>query len=477
MFKTVNAGAGWSAVNAGLTDPRVSVLAVDPLSASTVYAGTAGGVFKTVNGGGTWAAVNTGLMNLTVQALAVHPAQPGTVYAGTAFGLFKTADGGANWSFINSGFSSASVSALLLDPRSPATVYAGTGTTVFKSLDNGASWNAADSGLTAAGITALAIDPGNPATLYAGTLSGGVFRTINGGSSWTQENAGLTDLRIATLAVDPVSPATVYAGTRGSGAFKNVGGANCSAGPEALCLNNGRFRVQVAWRAVNIGTSGAGQAIVLTSDTGAFWFFSANNLELIVKVVDGRAFNNYFWVFAGALSDVEYTITVTDTQTGAVKTYFNPQGRLASVADTAAFPGGGVVVNSSIPDSGLRTSDFGLPAAQATCVASATTLCVNGSRFQVTVNWRAANIGASGAGQAVPLTSDTGAFWFFSSGNLELVLKVVDGRAFNGKFWVFFGALSNVEYTITVTDTQTGAVKTYFNPQGRLASVADTAAF
>jgi hypothetical protein len=38
-----------------------------------------------------------------------------------------------------------------------------------------------------------------------------------------------------------------------------------------------------------------------------------------------------------ALSDVEYTITVTDMTTGATKTYSNPQGRLASVADTSAF--------------------------------------------------------------------------------------------------------------------------------------------
>jgi hypothetical protein len=53
----------------------------------------------------------------------------------------------------------------------------------------------------------------------------------------------------------------------------------------------------------------------------------------------------------------------------------------------------------------------------------------------------------------------------------------VDGRAFNEKFWVFYGALSNVEYTITVTDTATGAVRTYVNPFGQLASVADTAAF
>lgn len=60
---------------------------------------------------------------------------------------------------------------------------------------------------------------------------------------------------------------------------------------------------------------------------------------------------------------------------------------------------------------------------------------------------------------------------------MEVVLKVLDGNAVNGKFWLFYGALSNVEYTLTVTDTLTGVVRTYANPSGRLASVADTAAF
>ncbi|HEX3553401.1 MAG TPA: hypothetical protein VIA62_09245 [Thermoanaerobaculia bacterium] len=77
----------------------------------------------------------------------------------------------------------------------------------------------------------------------------------------------------------------------------------------------------------------------------------------------------------------------------------------------------------------------------------------------------------------MPLTTDTGAFWFFDAANLELMVKVLDGRPVNGKFWVFFGALSDVDYTINVTNTETGAVKTYHNPKGTLASRADTQAF
>jgi hypothetical protein len=54
---------------------------------------------------------------------------------------------------------------------------------------------------------------------------------------------------------------------------------------------------------------------------------------------------------------------------------------------------------------------------------------------------------------------------------------VLDGRGVNGSFWFFYGALSNVEYTLTVTDTTTGAVRTYRNPVGNFASVGDTGAF
>ena len=124
----------------------------------------------------------------------------------------------------------------------------------------------------------------------------------------------------------------------------------------------------------------------------------------------------------------------------------------------------------------LNASGTSTPPAT-TCVPNATTLCLNGNRFQAQVSWRVASQGTAGNGTAISLSGDTGYFWFFSSGNVELVVKALDGRAVNGYFWIFYGALSDVEYTLTVTDTATGAVKTYSNPQGRLASTADTSAF
>ena len=112
--------------------------------------------------------------------------------------------------------------------------------------------------------------------------------------------------------------------------------ATCALDPGQLCLN-GRFRVEVRFVDPRSNQAGAGHAVPLTSDTGAFWFFDASNTELMIKILDGRALNGHFWVFAGALSDVEYTITVTDTQTGKSKVYRNTPHQLASRADTTAF--------------------------------------------------------------------------------------------------------------------------------------------
>jgi hypothetical protein len=85
--------------------------------------------------------------------------------------------------------------------------------------------------------------------------------------------------------------------------------------------------------------------------------------------------------------------------------------------------------------------------------------------------------GGTGKGIAVPLTSDSGYFWFFENTNVELMVKMLDGRSVNGHFWLFWGALTDVQFTMTVTDTQTGAVKQYFGTQGVQTSGNDIRAF
>jgi RHS repeat-associated protein/uncharacterized repeat protein (TIGR01451 family) len=107
-------------------------------------------------------------------------------------------------------------------------------------------------------------------------------------------------------------------------------------GPSGLCLLDDRFRIEVAWRDFQ-GNTGTGAPHRLSDESGYFTFFNPANAEVLVKVLDAcRLFGN-FWVFDAHLSNVEYTITVTDTQTGQTRTIFNPLGYVAPSVTAPAY--------------------------------------------------------------------------------------------------------------------------------------------
>jgi len=59
-----------------------------------------------------------------------------------------------------------------------------------------------------------------------------------------------------------------------------------------------------------------------------------------------------------------------------------------------------------------------------------------------------------------------------------MLLKVLNACGFNQRYWVFYAATTNVEFTLTVTDTQSGKVKVYFNPlDSPAAPIQDVSAF
>jgi hypothetical protein len=244
-----------------------------------------------------------------------------------------------------------------------------------------------------------------------------------------------------------------------------------------LLLHGGRFMVQVDWLTPT-GSSGQGIQVPLTSDSGYFWFFENTNVELLVKILDGRAVNGHFWFFYGALTDVEYTITVTDTQTGAVKTYLGYQHYQTSSNDVNAFTDSGegiAPLNHQAEEAKfaalMQSLGNGPPSKQ-----ESGSLYLYGNRFKVDVSWLTPT-GSSGMGTEVPLTTDSGYFWFFENTNVELLVKTHNGCGVNGHYWFFYGALTDVEYTITVTDTETDEVKTYLGYQHYQTSSNDVNAF
>lgn len=112
----------------------------------------------------------------------------------------------------------------------------------------------------------------------------------------------------------------------------------CIADATTICLIRDRFRIQVDWQDF-AGEEGQGRPVPADSDNSALlYFFQPDNWEMLVKVIDGCGFNDHFWVFAAATTNVNYTLTVTDVTTGVSQQYINGLGEDSpAVTDTAAF--------------------------------------------------------------------------------------------------------------------------------------------
>ncbi|MCG8463034.1 MAG: hypothetical protein MI919_42670, partial [Holophagales bacterium] len=193
-------------------------------------------------------------------------------------------------------------------------------------------------------------------------------------------------------------------------------------------------------------------------------FFDPENVEILVKVLDASTINGHFWVYYASLSNVQYEMRVRETRSGAVRVYRNPLGRFASGGDAFAFPAGALASPSAGRKEGAGPAE------------KSTTLELQGGRFTAAVRWTDFD-GNSDLGTVEPLTDDSGAFWFFDEGNVELVVKILDARSSNGHFWVFYGAMSNVAFTLEITDTVTGVTRRYENELGEFASRGDVEAF
>jgi photosystem II stability/assembly factor-like uncharacterized protein len=331
----------WAPVNNGLTDRRVHALALGP--GLKLYAGTQTGIFRTDDWGENWISSSTVLDG--VEAIAVPLSDPDTLYAGADGGIYRSRNSGVTWKALQAGNTLvlSSISAIAVDPASSSTVFAAgivscicgapipSYPAVWRSQDAGDTWSDVSGGMTGVVVNALAIV--GDSTVYAGT-AGGVFQFADATRHWTLVNNGLTNRHVLSLSAFGTR---LYAGTAGGGVFVANPGETCVPGQTSLCLNARRFRVEVFWTASNILQSGDGQAMPLTVESGAFWFFQPSNVELTVKILDARTINGHFWVFWGALSNVGYTISVTDTVTGVSWVHDNPEGTFASGADLEAF--------------------------------------------------------------------------------------------------------------------------------------------
>jgi photosystem II stability/assembly factor-like uncharacterized protein len=270
IWKSLDAGATWTAAPQPRGQVGFESLAIDPQTPANLYAGTTSGVWKSADGGATWRKLLAGDGRFT--AIAVDPSSPSTVYALALFGVFggkllRSADSGATWAERGTGLPLARADGftpvqLAVDPVTvPGTVYVafqafGVGLS-FRSADAGGSWTQASPGgyplavgqgviyagamkstdggatWTAAAVApgkplVLAAAPGSSTTLYAGTLQRGVLKSGDAAVTWQEASSGLFATSVVALAIDPADHEVLYASV-----------ARAAQGPGLLKSSNG----------------------------------------------------------------------------------------------------------------------------------------------------------------------------------------------------------------------------------------------
>ena len=100
---------------------------------------------------------------------------------------------------------------------------------------------------------------------------------------------------------------------------------------------DGGYRVSMCYVTHQGETGQAKAGIWASSQSGILWFFSRENAEVLVKVLDGCRHNGHRWVFVAPVTDVGFELRVTGPR-GKVWTHTNEVGTTAlTKSDTSAF--------------------------------------------------------------------------------------------------------------------------------------------
>ncbi len=234
---------GWSGLGPGNIGGRTRALVIDPNDPDTlIAAGVTGGIWKSVDAGANWYAVDDAMASLAVCALVMDPNDSSIVYAGTGegtfssnsswrgAGIFKSTDGGETWTQLPGTVSGVPTGAfnyvnrIRISPTDSSRLYAATRTGVWRSLDAGNTWSVvlrnpnyltgtpATNGCIV-GCNEIVIRPdSNPDILFASFGSfqaDGLYRSTDGGDTWLQYGVPTNQGR-CTLAFAPSNPNVLY---------------------------------------------------------------------------------------------------------------------------------------------------------------------------------------------------------------------------------------------------------------------------
>ncbi len=370
----------WMSLDSGATWSRGELLAVSPADPGRVYVRQGETLMRSDDGGQSFLGLGVRLSDTEGPGsrLVGDALDPDVVFALSARGIDRSADAGRSWQPLLDGtfldleavvvggealvvalagdhivrYSSEGGSgeqalpegvvpqALHLPRRGESrwTIQIAGGALV--SDDFGGTWRHVD--LSTEGLVLLAVDA------RASSRSAWVLWDGFEGLYWsadegrTRTNLGLEGgLDGGPLVVDDLVVAAISGdarqGQKGVFVWDRNDGLPCLEGGERLCLQGGRFEVTARWH-LGAGGPRVASAAGITPDTGAFWFFDPDNLELVVKVLDACAVNGHFWVFAAGLTDVGVDLEVLDSRSLERRAFASELGApYRPVQDVRAF--------------------------------------------------------------------------------------------------------------------------------------------
>jgi hypothetical protein len=153
-----------------------------------------------------------------------------------------------------------------------------------------------------------------------------------------------------------------------------------------------------------------------------------------------------------------------------------PEGPFAADIDLGVLPAGTYHV-AIVNDLGTLTQSFTV--APAPAPPNPNVLSLDDGRFSVSLGRGTPSEGNLPLAPALQLSDLSGYFWFFDSQNAEVTVKLLDGSAVNGHFWLFAASMTDQPFTLQVIDTQcpTCPSKLYVSPAGKNQNFIDVEAF
>ena len=120
------------------------------------------------------------------------------------------------------------------------------------------------------------------------------------------------------------------------------GPVTCTQSPTVTCLVGGRFQVSTTYFNPVSGMTNTFQVskqdpFAVSPDVALFGFDDPRAIELVVRIVDARPFDNHYHVYYGGLTDFPFTVRITDTAKNITKEYRFNGGTPAGGVDRLTF--------------------------------------------------------------------------------------------------------------------------------------------